>query len=132
MDKRKGLSPFDFINSINNKTANLIEEEPAAEKQYVSFIVNRGLSYFVDTVLYANQINMNDDLDAKMKYDYLYHSIRKKRRFSKWQSAKKDEDLVMLMEHYKYSASKARQALSVLTTEQLQQIRKTLDPGGVK
>lgn len=132
MDKRKGLSPFDFINSINNKTAHLIDEEPAAEKQYVSFIVNRGLSYFVDTVLYANQINMNDDLDAKMKYDYLYHSIRKKRRFSKWQSAKKDEDLVMIMEHYKYSASKARQALSVLTTEQLQQIRKTLDPGGVK
>ena len=89
------LSPFDFLSSINEKKTYLFDGENAddsgeasqvdsASKQYPAYMVNRGLSYFVDTVMFANELNSRPGVSPKMQYDFLYHSVRKKRRFSKW------------------------------------------------
>jgi hypothetical protein len=124
------MTPFDFINSINFEKKNLFED-PQAKKDYNAFIVNRGLSYFPDTVLYANEMNRNHHIDKDCQFFFLLNSISKKKRFSKW--AKKEantESLTLVMEYYKYSSERAKEALSVLTDEQLVMIKEKLYKGG--
>jgi len=77
------MTPFDFLNSINDTKIDLFKD-PQAIKDYKAFMVNRGLSYFADTIMYANEMNRYYDLDNEMQFDFLLHSVPKKRRFSKW------------------------------------------------
>ena len=62
-------SPFDYINSISHTKNDLIKdsEDPTrAEKDYNAYLVNKGLSYFIDTILFANEMNSHHHLDAKL------------------------------------------------------------------
>ena len=122
---------FDFLNSINTTKKDLLEEDPLSEKDYNSFMVNRGLSYFHDTVMYANEMNRYSSLPKDIQYRFYLSAISKKKRFSKWH--KKDqnsEDLKLIMNAYSYSSSKAAIALEILSTDQLQQLRNHYDKGG--
>lgn len=124
------MSPFDFINAINLTKKNLFED-PQAHKDYVPFIVNRGLSYFPDTILYANAMNMHSDVPKDWQFSYFLNTIPKKKRFSKW--AKKEaetEPLKLVMEYFGYSSEKANEALSILSEEQLAMIKEKLYKGG--
>ena len=47
------MSPFDYVNSINDTKKNIMVDD-IAEKQYNAYIINHSLSYFNDTVLLAN------------------------------------------------------------------------------
>jgi hypothetical protein len=139
----KKYSPFDFINSINggSTAVNLLQSCTADDsdsspmdnpaKQYVPFIINRGLSYFNDTVLFANEMNMHHGLPPKMQYDFYRHAIRPRKRFSKWSKKIDDSaDIQLLQQHYKYNATLAREAHSLLSTAQMAIIRKMYDKGG--
>ena len=126
------MSPFDFINDINFGKKNLLKEDEKGilEKEYNSFIINRGLSYFSDTVLYANEMNFRHELDKKMQNDYLLHSIRPKKRFSKWAKSKKEERVEYLKQYFKYSSQKAREILDIITDEQYNEIKQAFETGG--
>ena len=124
------MSPFDFLNAINDSKKNLFED-PQAEKDYNSFIINKGLSYFPDTVLYGNEMNMNSNVPKKWQFDFLMNSIPRKRRFSKWH--KKDdigELIELIMKHYNYSKQKAYDVIPLLKPEQIEEIRRQYDTGG--
>lgn len=124
------MSPFDFINAINFTKQNLFED-PQAHKDYNAWIVNKGLSYFPDTLLYANEMNRHYGISKNWQFSFLLNSIAKKKRFSKW--SKKDaisESLRLVKEYYGYSNEKAKQALSVLSEEQLAMIEQKLYKGG--
>jgi len=123
------MSPFDYLNSINDTKVNLMVDE-ASEKAYPPFMINRGLSYFPDTVLLANEMNRLHHAPKPMQYEFLINTVRKKKRFSKWLKPQEHEDLLIVKEYYGYSNEKARSALSVLSAKQLQDIRKKLDKGG--
>ena len=102
-----------------------------AKKDYVPFIINRGLGYFPDTVLYANEMNRNSSIPVDWQFSFLLNSISKKKRFSKWH--KKDQnsdDLSLVMKAYGYSSQKAVQALEILTDDQMQSLRNTYSLGG--
>lgn len=123
-------SPFEYLKAINlTKQYNL---DPLEEKQYPAFIVNRGLSYFIDTVLYANQMNIYPHLDKKMQYDYLFYSVKRKNRFAKWLKKDSDTDLETVMAYYKYNAAQAKAVLSILNEEQIKTLKERLNPGGIK
>ena len=94
-------------------------------------MVNRALSYYIDTIMYANDMNINHHVDKLMQHDYLFYSIRKAKRFSKWAKKKKDSDIELIQEYYGYSYDKAKVAVSVLTDDQIKIIKKKLDKGGV-
>jgi hypothetical protein len=140
----KKLSPFDFINSINEGQSgkNLMKDCTAdvstslpdphrSDRQYVPFMVNRGLSYFNDTVLFANEMNMYASLSPKMQYDFLKHAIRPRKRFSKWSKRADDSEAVKhIMIEYDYSAEHARQALSLFSQSQLNTLKNKYDVGG--
>ena len=56
------MSPFDYLNAINYTKKDTMVDD-IAEKQYNPFMVNRGLSYFQDTVLMAKEMNQNAHMD---------------------------------------------------------------------
>lgn len=127
-------NPFDYVNSITYSKKNIIEESEnpeLEEKEYNTFIVNKQLSYFIDTISYAQDMNIIYELDKKLQYDYLFYSIRKKKRFSKWGKIETSADLAFLMEYYKYNKEKAKSALSILSQDQIDELRKRSEQGGV-
>jgi len=102
-------------------------------RDYTPFVVNRALSYHVDCVLYVNQLNLWPSMDKDMQYQYLLNTIRPmKRKFAPWQKASRDKDIECVKLYFGYSDQKARDALRILTDEQIAEIRKRTDKGGVK
>lgn len=129
------MNVFNFVNSINGSDKKSLmegtENDELAEKSYAPWIVNKTLSYSVDTIMYANEVNINNRLDSKLQYDYLRYSVRPRKRFSKWHKPGENLDLDLIKKHFNYNNQKAQAALSILTEQQLTVIRE-LYTGGVK
>jgi len=123
------VKPFDYLNSINTSKKDIMIDD-LSEKSYNAYLINRGLSYFIDTILIANEMNANPHLDKKLQYHFFINTIRKRKRFSKWHKATKQVDLEIVKEYYGYSNEKARQALTLLSNEQLIELRKKVNKGG--
>jgi hypothetical protein len=103
-----------------------------AEKLYVPFLTNKGLSYFVDTVYLANEMNRRSGIDKKLQFSFYLNTVRKRKRFSKWHKPQLSNDLDAVMLYYGYSYDKARQVLDLLSEDQLSSIvRKTTGKGGL-
>lgn len=127
------MNPFDFVNAINHTKVNVIEtadNKDLVEKSYNPFVVNRSLSYFIDTVLAANEMNSRQ-IDNKLQFEFLLNTVRPKRRFAKWAKKREDDLVELVKDYYGYSTKKAIQALSVLTEQQKQAIRTRMNKGGV-
>ena len=104
------MKPFDYLNAINHTKVNIIEDSDnpeLAEKLYPPYLVNRGLSYYTDTILFANEMNIRHQCDNKLQFDFYLNSIRKRKRFSKWHKREQDDDLNAVMEYYGYNHDKA-------------------------
>jgi len=119
------MNPFDYIKSINETKINLISDDQT-EKDYAPWIVNKGLSYFPDTIFYANEMNIRHGVDKKMQYDYLFYSIKKKKRFSKWHKKEELKNIALIKEYYDYNESNAKEALKLLSKDQIEYIKETL------
>jgi len=128
--KAPAISPFDFINAINFDKKDLIVDD-WSEKQYIPYIVNRGLSFGADTVIPANEMNSRPHLDRKLQFQFLINTIRPRKRYNKWVKADKVEAIEVVKTYYGYSIEKARQALSILTSEQLDHLKQKLEKGGL-
>ena len=126
------MTPFDFLNAINETKKDLIKEDPSNEKEYSAWMVNRGLSYFPDTVMYANEMNQRHQISNKWQFQFLLNSIPKKKRFSKWFKREEEKHLKLVMGCYGYSSEKAKQVLGILTPEQLKTIEEKQYTGGRK
>lgn len=125
------MSPFDYLNSINYGKTDIMVDD-ISEKQYNSFMVNRSLSYFPDTVAFANVINHHHHIDNKLAYHFLINIIRKRKRFSKWMKPETESDVEVVKQYYGYSNEKARQVLSLLSPEQITIIKQKVSKGGRK
>ena len=125
------MSPFDYLKAIN-ETKEDVMLTPEDERKYSPFIVNRGLSFFMDTIFQSNEVNRNHHLDSRLQFDYLLNSIRQKKRYSKWLKPEKLNDLEVVKEYYGFSNGKAKDALSVLTKDQLAFIKDKLNQGGAE
>lgn len=126
-------NPFEYVSAINYTKKDLMsgtENDELAEAGYSSFIINRSLSYFPDTILYSNEMNKHHHLDNKLQFHYYINSIRPKKRFSKWVKKQEDNDLEAVKEYYGYNNAKGEAALSLLSPEQIQEIIKRLNRGG--
>ena len=122
------MNPFALISSISNTKLDILENE----KDYNAFMVNRGLSYFPDTVIYANEMNKFHHLDSRLQYTFLINIIRKRNRFSKWNKSDESEDINAIKEYYGYSNEKARDVLPLLSNKNLKIIKGRINHGGTK
>ena len=122
----------DWLNSINSTKKNLLEEDPTVIKKYPAYIINKCMSGHVDTIMYANEMNMNARLDPKLQYDFYINIVRKRKRFSPWINKDKIKDLDVVKSYYGYSNEKAEQALKILTKDQLNYIKSKFEIGGTR
>lgn len=121
MDLFKELLP-----SIMQNKKHILEEE----KEYNAFIVNKALSYHADCLMEANQMNCNYNLDNKPQYDYLINKVRpRKRPYVKWEKPVVENDLLAVTLFFGYSERTAKEALKLLSEEQLVEIRKITNTG---
>lgn len=98
------------------------------------WVVKRIISFSPEYVNEVNDINVLPNVSETMQYDYLRFRMPKLKKAPYNPYIKPDkltEDVKLVMEFYQYSESKARQALSILSPEQLQMIRDSYDEGGL-
>jgi hypothetical protein len=123
----------DYLNAINHTKERLLDSEDEEwEKKYPPFVVNKCVYPFQDTIMLVNEINQLPHLDKKLQFDFLLNSVRSRRRFSPWLKANKLDNLEDVKEYYGYSNEKAKQALDILTDEQIATIKQKLNKGGVR
>lgn len=127
------LTPFDFIKSASHNKKDLVKTSDypeQIEKQYTPYIVNRGFSYFEDTILHANEMNMRHHLFSDAQYRYYLGVLRSRNRFSKWHKAEKNVDLDAIQEAYSVNRTVAKMYLKALSKEDLKRIYERNQKGG--
>jgi hypothetical protein len=124
------MDPFTFLNSINQNKKPLMDEDPLCEREYIPFLINRGLSYFVDTIGLANQMNQVPWLDKKIQFEYLRKTVRPRKRFSKWNKTVQDDRIDALKTLYGYSDTKAKQVVDLIKEEDWPVIFDQISQGG--
>ena len=125
------MNPFEIVKAVTHTKENLMIDGHA-EKGYAPYMVNRALSFFVDTVFQAKEMNRNYHLDNKLQFDYLLNNIRPRKRWSQWLKPEKIDNIDIVKEYYEFSNEKAKDALEILSKEQLEHIKQKLDKGGVE
>lgn len=124
------MNPFDYVNAILQSKKQLIVDD-VTEKSYVPFMVNRSLSYHKDCIIYANEMNRRHHLGKRLQNDFLLNTVRsQKRPFAKWVKSEKSEDIECVKLVYGLSDTKAREALRLLSDEQIQQLKEKTYTGG--
>ena len=109
-----------------------MDDDASTEKTYPPYIINKCLSSHIDTIMFANEININHHITKKLQYDFYINIVRTKKRFSPWIKKETNKDLDYVKSYYGYSNEKAYQALRILTKEQLTFIKSKFDTGGSK
>jgi hypothetical protein len=127
-----------YENSINNGKQPL-DLSGNLEHKYSQWRTNIALSNFSDTISQANDMNTNYHISDKLHYEYFYYSVRKRNR---WASAadkvaqkkqEQEQELLSLIQHYyKYNIERAKEALKILSKDQIDIIRKKQEKGGAK
>ena len=108
----------------------MVDDE--AEKAYSQFMVARGLSYFNDTVLLANEMNIAPGVDNRMHYDFLRNAVRPRKRFSKWMKKTVPAKNEIIKEYYGYSDAKAESVADLISDEDIKHMKAVLSKGGKK
>jgi len=115
------VTPFTFIDSISWSKEDIYDEETAVS--YVPFIVNRHLSLFKDTVLYANDVNMVPNMPKYSQYLFFLNSIPKRKRFAKWNKRVENEDIAAISMVYQCNRQRAEEISELLTPPQLTAVK---------
>ena len=123
------MNPFNYLKAINETKKDIMVDD-IAESEYNPFIINRGLSFFKDTILYANEMNRYHHLEHRVQFDFLINIIRKKKRFSKWFKHTDDESIRVIKEYYGYSNEKAKSVMSLLNKNQIEDLKNRIYKGG--
>lgn len=118
-------NPFEYLNAINAGEDIITHADDPALKEdgYNPFLTNRSMSYHIDAVLHANELNMRPDLDKKLQYLYLLYNLRPRKRIAKWHKPDTTDDIALIQQVAPVTKHRAASALRVLSKEQLKQIQ---------
>jgi hypothetical protein len=98
------------------------------EKDYNAYVVNKVVSNHQDGIFLAVEMNKYPDLPKKAQYDFYFNGLVSKRRpYVKWNKNAKEADVELVKKYFNYNETKARDALKILNTNQLDMIRKILE-----
>ena len=106
------------------------ENDELAERGYNPWIVNNALSYFPDTILHSNLMNINHHIPSRPQYEFFLSSLRPKKRFAKWVKEEVNDDLELVMKYFEFNRSNARDVMSLLTVDDINEIRALYEEGG--
>jgi len=128
------MNVFDYVTAVSDTKKDIMtgtENDDLAEKGYNPFITNKALSYHVDSILFANDMNLHPSLDNRLQFDYFLHSLPKKKRFSKWSKKTENEDIHLICEYYVCNYTRATEILKIINNKQLDLLKQKLQKGGV-
>tara|TARA_R110001583_G_scaffold1042_3_gene8955 strand:+ start:7474 stop:7698 length:225 start_codon:yes stop_codon:yes gene_type:complete len=69
-------------------------------------------------------MNKLNHTEKRLQFDYLRNAIRKRKRYSKWLKDETSKDLDLVKRNFNYSNKKAKEALSILSKEDIENIKK--------
>lgn len=126
------MNVFDIVNNLSYSKKSDLKSVEDFEKIYVSYLINKSFSYFMDTLMLSNEMNRYPFLDKNLQYDFYFRLVKPRKRFSKW--IKKDEQNVEIInsirEYYNCNETCAKEYFKILKPEQLKHIQKCLNKGG--
>lgn len=126
---------FDYIKNINAGGPNLMrdsENDTLSEKEFLPWTANVAFSMNVDTILHANIMNLNSHLHPREVYEFYKYSVRPRNRFEKWVKYIDNADLTLVCKIYSCNRTIGASYLSLMSKENLKQLRKTQILGGKK
>ena len=122
-----------YLNSINYTKEDLVKSDDQMwARKYPAYIINKIMSAFPDTLMLSNEMNRCHHLDKDIQFQFYINSVRKKKRFSPFIRASKLKDIDLVKEFYGFSNDKAKDALKILSKEQIKIIKEKLFKGGTK
>lgn len=128
-------NPFDYVNAVSFSKKDIMtgtENDELAEKGYNPYITNKALSYFSDSIAFANEMNSLYHLDNKLQFSFYLNILRTRKRFKKWFKENKDDNIELLCNVYGCNKTVAKQYLNILSDDQLTLLKKEQEKGGVK
>lgn len=128
--KRKKVSLFDWLGDLNYDKKGLFSSE--TEQDFVPFMINRGMSQNMDTIMYANEMNKHWRVTKEMVHDFYLYIVPKKKRYGKWakQTTDNKDEIELLMKHYNIGYHRAIEYLKLLSSEDIQNIKSQYAVGG--
>ena len=78
-------------------------------------------------ILAANEMNMSSHLDGRLQFTYLLNSLRPRNRYEKWLKNRVSQEVKDVSEYYGYNITKAKEALKILSDEDLKIIHTKLE-----
>lgn len=123
------MEKFNFLKAISSKKKNnIMKEDPQSIGDYIPYVINKNLSQHVDCVMFVNEMNLRPYCDVELQFDYFINSLRERKRwYEAWYVPDKFD---LVKEYYGYSDAKAKIAISILSDDDLQYIKKRLYKGG--
>ena len=129
-------NPFTYVESILKTKKNLLrgtDDDAAAVDEYNPWLTNLALTYHEDTVLIANMANKISHVPKRAQYEALLGIVRARARpFKKWAKLETNETLDLVCEVYGCNRTVGRSYLTLLTDEQLDEMRSARATGGTK
>ena len=119
-------NPFVYVTAIYEKKT--IESMAG----FNPYLCNHSLSNNLDTCLLGNEMNTHPNLPPEAQYDFLYGTVRKGKRYGRWNKPKEHPHLELVMKYFGYNKQKALEALTVLTQSDIRAIIEQQDTGGSK
>lgn len=124
-------NPFEIISQLNATTADHYDD--IGDKTYTTnaFMIDRGMSYFLDSIMLAAEITQRHHMPPQWKYDFYRFAIqpKKSKKFAKWAKQQKDDDIDLIMQAYNVNRRKATQIRSTINND-MSIIRETMNFGG--
>ena len=108
-------NPFEYINNISEDSVIKFSKEEI-EQNYNPYLAVLYFSRFEDCVMIVNMLNsFKKPLGKYEHFLYLFHSLRKRKRFSKSSKKIKDnnEDLKMIKRYYECNIDRAREIIKM-------------------
>ena len=110
-----------------------MKDDPECERFYEPYKVNKFLAQNFDSVMYVNEMNFRPHCDKKLQYEYFINSLRKrKRKALKWLERDSFDDIQSIKEYFNYNTRKAKDALRILSHDDIEYIKDRLYKGGLK
>ena len=116
------LNIWNIVGDLSNDKKNLLKQDSELEKLYIPFIINRSFSNFIDTLMLANDLNQYPNLDKKLQHDFYFHSIRPRKRFSKWNKSIQTQYIEAIQNVYACNIQRANEISTLLDEKQLESV----------
>lgn len=120
----------DYLKSINETKKDILINDKDAEDSYPQYVVTKTLSYHVDTILFANEVNKAKSLNNLQHYHCLLYSIRQGKRFARWSKPDEDDKIIeAIMKVNQCSRERALEQVKLLNDDGKQYFLKRTEQG---